>query len=359
MKKIDEIDKNLKIETQINKKNIKFYDFAKEPFKIYGVFKEDGAYTRLPAQVAKSVSEKVYNLRNFATGGRVRFRTNSRYVAIKIFFGFVARLPLFPLSGTAGLDMFVSDDKGKNRYIGAFIPALNLDKDFESVIDIKPDVMGSSERKMRDITIHLPLCSCVKDLYIGLEDDAELLEPTPYRFEEPIIYYGNSITQGSCVSRPGNSFPAIVSQKLDCDFINFGFSGSGMGEKEIAEYIASLPMKFFVSDYDHNAPSAEHLENTHERFFKIIREKNPDLPVVFLTSTCVCRYEEDNQRRVNVIYKTYKNALDNGDKNVYFIDGREIFGEFRESATVEGLHSNDLGAALIAREIVKVLQKLI
>ena len=48
----------------------------------------------------------------------------------------------------------------------------------------------------------------------------------------------------------------------------------------MADYIKHLEMSAFVYDYDHNAPSAEHLLNTHERFFKRIREKIPRFPLL-------------------------------------------------------------------------------
>ena len=53
--------------------------------------------------------------------------------------------------------------------------------------------------------------------------------------------------------------------------------------QEIADYIASLEMSVFVYDYDHNAPSVEYLEQTHERMFLQIREKQPDLPIILMS----------------------------------------------------------------------------
>ena len=50
--------------------------------------------------------------------------------------------------------------------------------------------------------------------------------------------------------------------------------GGSAQELKCAEYIASLDMSAFVYDYDHNAPSVEHLQNTHEKFYNIIRAKN-------------------------------------------------------------------------------------
>ena len=42
MKNIAEIDTNFKVETKINKPDIKFYDIRKPPFQINGVCFEDG-----------------------------------------------------------------------------------------------------------------------------------------------------------------------------------------------------------------------------------------------------------------------------------------------------------------------------
>ena len=77
MTDISKIDKNFAIKTSIEKDDIVFYDADEEPFKVYGVFRENGRYTRMPADVAKKVSEGVYLLHTNTAGGRVRFTTNS------------------------------------------------------------------------------------------------------------------------------------------------------------------------------------------------------------------------------------------------------------------------------------------
>ena len=48
MKNIQDIDKNFKVETKINKPDIEFYSIDSEPFKLYGVFYENGKYRRMP-----------------------------------------------------------------------------------------------------------------------------------------------------------------------------------------------------------------------------------------------------------------------------------------------------------------------
>ena len=60
--------------------------------------------------------------------------------------------------------------------------------------------------------------------------------------------------------KPGNAYESIISRSLNCDYLNLGFSGSALAEREMAEYIADLDMRAFVYDYDFNAPTVEHLK---------------------------------------------------------------------------------------------------
>jgi hypothetical protein len=212
---------------------------------------------------------------------------------------------------------------------------------------------------MHDILINFPLYNNVDDVYIGLDDGATIEARKPYTIDKPFVVYGSSITQGGCASHPGNAYPAILSRRFHCDYLNLGFSGSAKGEVEIAEYIAALKMDLFVYDYDHNAPTADHLEKTHERMFRIIRKAQPNLPIVMMTSTSLPRCTDDKERRKAIIHKTYQNALESGDKNVYFLDGSTFFDEYDHGlATVEGCHPNDLGFVCIAKAVGDMLEKL-
>ena len=54
MSDISKIDKNFKVDSSINKPDVKFYDVNDDPFKVYGVFYHDGKYRRLPEKVAET-----------------------------------------------------------------------------------------------------------------------------------------------------------------------------------------------------------------------------------------------------------------------------------------------------------------
>ena len=346
MQSISELDKNFKVETKIGKSDIRFYNVRSAPFKIYGIFFEQDRFRRLPEAVAKEVSEGVYGLHAHTAGGRVRFRTDSPYVAIHAKMPRVGRMPHFALCGSSGFDLYVED-----RYITSFVPHVDMTDGYEGV---KP--LGAA--KMREITINFPSYSNVSELYIGLQENAAVEEPAPYKREVPIVYYGSSITQGGCSSRPGSAYPNIVSREFDTDFINLGFSGNAKAETAMGAYIKDLPMSVFVYDYDHNAPTLSHLEQTHERMFLQIRQAQPDLPIV-LMSRPKYTLSEDDRARLAVIRKTYENARACGDQNVYLIDGPTLMAIAGNEGTVDGTHPTDLGFFSMAQALIPVLKEIL
>ncbi|MBR2471083.1 MAG: hypothetical protein IKB55_00215, partial [Clostridia bacterium] len=322
---ISKVDSNFKIEKRINRDDIEFHKVDEAPFKIYGIFKENGAYKRLPESIAKTVNEGVYNLHARTAGGRLKFVTDSPYIAIHASMNGICKMCHFAFTGSIAFDLYAD-----NNYVQTFIPPFEIEDGYESIID-----MG--EKKLREITINFPLYSGVNDLYIGLQEGSLIAEAAPYKNKKPIVYYGSSITQGGCASRPGMSYQAIISRTFNYDYINLGFSGSAKAEPAIAEYIANLDMSAFVYDYDYNSPTTEHLKESHERAFKIIREKNPELPVIIMSRPKHILTEEEQERR-NIIETTYKNAVAAGDKNVYFLDGAALTELCKENGTVDNCH---------------------
>ena len=213
---------------------------------------------------------------------------------------------------------------------------------------------------MEDVLILLPRNEIIENVEISINDQATVLPPTEYKYSKPIVYYGSSITEGGISCNPSNAYNAIISRHLDVDYINLGFSGNAKGEIPMADFICSLDFSIFVYDYDHNAPTVEHLKNTHELFFKRIREFKPSVPVVMLTRP-YANYGKDEYARKAVVKATYDSAVSNGDKNVYFIDGESFFKDFRdkELCFIDTIHPNDLGFHKMAEVIEPVIKDIL
>lgn len=363
--KIEEIDKNLKVESAAGLNDVVFSSIRRDPFKVYGVYEDEvyGCYRRMPQDIANEVSANISELCCHTAGGRVRFATDSPYIAIRCKMKNIIRFPHITLCGSAGFDLYETVN-GQDKYCGTFFPPISLPEGTYASYRIEMDngytsvIHTGGDEQLRSYTIHFPLYNDVESLEIGLREGARLDVGHAYIPNELIGYYGSSITQGGCASRPGNAYSNIISEHLNMDHINLGFSGSALGETLMAKYIAKLPLSVFVYDYDHNAPTPEHLEATHEPFFKIIREARLELPIIMITRPN--RYgEEDTLIRREIIYKTYQNAKEAGDNNVYFVDGGSLFeGMFRDCCTVDGAHPNDAGFVRMANRIIEIIREI-
>lgn len=342
---ISKIDPNLIVPCSIGKLDVRYFDIDSAPFRIYGVWRDGDNYYRIPPEVSVRVNPRVHAVRANTTGGRVRFVTDSSYVAVRARIDGIYRISMMTLTGTTGLDMYAD-----GKYAGTFQAPYELKNGgvFESVVNL-PD------RRKRVITVNFPSYANLLNLEVGIEDGATLSHAPDYKYESPIVYYGSSITNGGCATRPGMSYPAIISRMLDADYRNLGFGGACRGEAAMAEYIAELDMSAFVLAYDHNARDPERLLATHEPFFRTVREANPKLPIIIMSRPQFTQ-SPDRDARFEVIRRTYENAVALGDRNAYLIPGWSFFDEVEGDYTVDGIHPTDLGFHFMARGIAPVLK---
>lgn len=351
MKKIEELDQNFKMPKNMPE-DIVFYDVWEKPFEIYGLVpNEEKTFCRLPLYFLPECSSGVKDLAYHTAGACVRFSTDSDYLAIayqplaKWIMGHMAA------SGQSGLELFEESDEGTHE-IKNTVPELtggNINDYQTAVLELRGG--------MRHYALYLPLYNGLKSLQLGFKTGSAVETGRKPKFEKPIVFYGSSITQGGCASKVGTCYTTILCRRLDAAQINLGFSGNGKGEENMARYIASIPMSAFVFDYDHNAPSEQHLWNTHARFYNIIREAQPELPIIIVSLPDADKMPHAFARRRLAHLETYTNALKNGDRNVYFVDGWTLFGgRDRDMCTVDGTHPTDLGFWRMAEAIEPALR---
>ena len=214
MKRISDIDSNFRVNTEL-KGWVIFLRHREGSFLRLWNFKKT-ANTDASRESCQKYCE-IYHLHRIQPEV-VRFRTNSRRIAIIARMDHLGKMPHFAFSGSCGLDLYARE-KNEDIYCGTFMPNLDIANGYESIMELPDD-------KTKDITINFPLYSDIIDLYIGIDSHAALGKAESYRRSKPIVFYGSSITQGNCASRPGNSYQSILSRQLNCDYINLGFSGA-------------------------------------------------------------------------------------------------------------------------------------
>lgn len=296
---------------------------------------------RMPDNVASSVSKNVKHLVRCTSGGRLRFVTDSAY--LKLHVTLEEEAPNSAISVTAD-----------GRFAGHAGPIGCEAQEWDGEFDL------GKEGVSKTVTVFLPRTGHPTEIRLSLPDSTSLEKAAPYRVDKPIVYYGSSITMGAICSSPAKCYTALVSEKLSADHLNLGFGGSALAETPMAEYIASLDMSAFVFDYEHNAPTLDHLRATHKPFFDIIRKAHPRLPILIIS-----RPDTDADFRRccegrRIIMDTFHSALDAGDNFVDYIDGFYLWGnENRTSCHAEdGCHPNDIGFARMADIIVPRLESL-
>ena len=169
---ISKIDKNLQVTTETELPGCVYRDVRKEPFCIHGLYQaaEGPGFRRLPREVAEKTNTGVARLFEHTAGGRVRFCTDSEYVAIRCTMPYITHYSHMPLTGIAGFDMYVARN-GKDVFTKTFVPPYAMTDGYSSVHHFQ-------SKQMREITINFPLYNPVGDLYIGLEESASLKTPS-------------------------------------------------------------------------------------------------------------------------------------------------------------------------------------
>lgn len=352
MKSIIDVDKNFQTKNLKIDGKTAFYTIPSAPFDLYGItyLNDEKRFARLPETLVKDYPGLDF-LRKHTSGGRIRFSTDSDFLTLTIDYPTLGQMKHMPSTGISGFSL-LEESNGKEPFLIAnFCPEPHE-------TNIHPYVQTIALPKgKRNYVLYFPLYQAVNSLTIGVNANAYIGHGLSYKPDLPILYYGSSITQGGCATRPDLSYQAMISKWTNVDFINMGFSGNAKGEQFMAEYLSNIPCSVFVIDYDHNAPNPQHLKDTHSNFYKIFREKNPLTPVIFVTKPDF-EYDVDAKKRVNIIKNTYLKAKAKGE-NVYFINGKSLYGKAdRNMFAVDGCHPNDLGFYKMAKRILKELNKI-
>ena len=159
------------------------------------------------------------------SGVRIAFVTDSEMLAMEVLFERFAR-PIF------NIDIIVDGEHkmtfGPNEHVEEF--------------SFSTELPGSGEKT---VEIYLPYAVECAVKGIVLEPGASL-SAMPEK-PAPILFIGDSITQGMTVSTPSLTYPAQIATVLESDFHNIAVGGATM-QKELAPFAMDLDwQKVFVA----------------------------------------------------------------------------------------------------------------
>ena len=351
------LDSNMALK-KADANGIVWYNPQKNPFQLIGFewIKQENIYRRLPAHPQWELSKGVEGLANHTAGGEVRFKTDSKRILIKVELREKSGMYHMPSTGQSGFDLYMDSD-GENRYIKTSRFSVDSTR-------FEVELFNTDKKEMRSFTLNFPLYNGVNSLEIGFDKGAAVEAPNPFKMKGKFVIYGTSITQGGCVCRPGMAYSNIMSRKLDVQFVNLGFSGSGKGEPALAHLINQISdVRFIILDYEANASST--IKNTLENFVDILREKNPETPILIMSKIRYARERKgtENYERLisnrNFQQNLVKKKKEAGDNYIFFLDGSKVLGNQYYECAVDGVHPSDLGSQIIANELTKKIREIL
>ncbi|MEE2971978.1 MAG: SGNH/GDSL hydrolase family protein [Planctomycetota bacterium] len=309
-------------------------------------------WDRLPARARDLVRPPVWELSRQSAGIVVRFRTDSPTVAVRWTLSSDRRaMPHMPATGVSGVDLYTRVD-GEWRWVACGSPG-GLRNERVLVEGLEPIA--------RDWMLYLPLYNGVERVSIGVASGYEA-DPLPPR-SEPIVFYGTSITQGACASRPGMNHVAILGRRLDRPVVNLGFSGNGRLEPEVGRFLVEIDASVIVLDCLPNL-DAETVSARTVPMVELIRRAHPKVPIVLVEGRAYADagFDEGRRRRNTENWRAlracFQELRDRGFEGIHYLEGDRLLGDDGE-ATVDGSHPTDLGFMRQADAFEPVLRRAI
>ena len=310
-------------------------------------------YERLPDSL-KNISRKpLWYLGKNSAGLAIRFSSNSTTIAAKWEVLYNSEMNHMTPTGTKGLDLYCLQN-GKWVFVNSGRPSGKVNK---------ATIISNMEPQQREYMLYLPLYDGVTSLAIGVDSLSEISQPKvdlPVR-KKPLVFYGTSILEGGCASRPGMAHTNILSRWLNREAINLGFSGNGQLDLEIAKVITAVDASMYILDFVPNATVTQMKERA-DQFYTIIRSRHPETPILFIEDPIfthtrfdqkIAKEVKDKNETINAFFQLLK---DRGEKNIYFLSSKDMIGSDGE-ATVDGTHFTDLGFMRYAELLYPIIKK--
>jgi len=183
--------------------------------------------------------------------------------------------------------------------------------------------------------------------------------------------YGSSITECAGAYSPARTWPAIVARRLDLNLTCFGFGGNCHAEPMVARLIRDIPADLISLSIGINIQGAGSLSpRTFQPaiigFVEIIRDKQPDVPIV-LVSPIISPPRETERNVVGLSLKDMREQMAeaadllvrHGAGPLHYVDGLKIMGPGEVEYLPDELHPNAEGYLVYAENYLREVMPLV
>ena len=310
--------------------------------------KRKHSFQRLPDIYKNIIRKEVWDVSENNAGVSIQLNTNSKNLKLKWRIKLDFRMNHMTDAGIKGLDIY-KHVNNQWQYLSTGLPNSSENEHLIKFNDVNK----------KTLCLYLPLYDSIVDLDIGIDDESNL------KFikndNKPIVFYGTSITQGGCASRPGMAHTNIISRKTIHPCINLGFSGNGHLETEIGDILSKLNAKCYIIDCLPNVNITQ-IKSQIIPLVKSIRNKNNvnQSPITFIEQPLMhdAYIDEDVRKKNFLLSNEIKKCEKLGFRDIHLIGQKGCLGTDYE-ATVDGVHYNDIGFQRFADHILKNMRGII
>lgn len=313
-------------------------------------------FRRLPDRAEKGLSQGVRVLSHCPAGVFLSFFSDATELAVRITYEDVTPMNHMPATGMSGAELYIRDGL-------AWLPAGTARPSGDTLVMTMP-LWRASASCPREFRLYLPLYKKVLSVEVGFSRGSDVKPAPAPQGNRPLFFYGTSITQGGCASTTGSDYVSMVGRLMDAEVINFGFSGNGRGEPEVARLIREVDAGMFVLDFLSNAD--EHtLPQVLTEFIRLLREKHPATPIAILPKPAfnATLWDEavfaTHESKRNTAMRVYLAGRDAGDRNLHLLDGEGLLPVGLSGAFVDGVHPTSLGFSIMAERLVPQLRGIL
>lgn len=330
---------------------------------------------RLPAWTRSQLPDAMVDMMVATSSGvRLDFMTDADAIELEVltttvaFVGLPERAAVFDLVVDGEFKKRVQVLGGNRLVVRRPATTGTIERGEPSTVDF--DGLGTSSKR---IEIWLPNAATVALRALQVTDGASVAAPPTDR--RRWVHYGSSISQCGEAEGPTSTWPAVAARLAGVDLQSIGLGGQCHLDQFVARTIRDLDVDFISLKLGINVVNAESLkERTFiaalNGFLDTVRDGHPKTPLL-VVSPIICPSVEDHPgptvpdadgifgvvarppelavdtltlRRIReILVDTVARRQEEGDENLHYLSGLELFGEADVSDLPDALHPNDAG----------------
>lgn len=278
------------------------------------------------------------HLEHDSPGGRIRFKTDSRSIRVKVRYNGLHH-PDVPMESTG----IVLTDGERKEDVSFTVDNRKRTRYFRKDVSFRIPSDGA----MHEYDIVFPSGDSVELLGITVSDRAKFGKPKP--FGKRVVLYGDSIAQGGELQPVQNSFPYLFGQRKNWEIVNAAMANTLLTPWH-ADFLGALNMDLLIvmtgtSDWQSGTTLPVFRKNL-ERFFTAFRKLRPKTPAVLVTPL----------KRDAGAAPYIKAMKEFGKANgIRVIDGTALLPDDPKLYAKDRINPNSAGASVLAEKLAELL----